>query len=85
MTSMKRREARSAGTKRAVNLTVEAALLDEARDAGTNISAVLEAALERELADYRLQKSRVQNRDAIEDYNRFIAENGLLSDTWRKF
>lgn len=80
-----RSKAARASAKRAVNLSVDGALLDEARAAGTNVSAVLESALEKELAERRLQKWRDENREAIEDYNRFIDENGLLSDEWRSF
>lgn len=85
MVSSKRARAAGVRQRRAVNLSVDAKLLDEARAAGTNVSAVLEAALEKELADYRLQRWRDENRHAIDDYNRFIAENGLVSDDWRSF
>lgn len=85
MVNPKRARAGGASPKRAVNLTIDAKLLEEARAAGTNVSAVLEAALEKELAEYRLQSWRDENREAIDDYNRFIEENGLLSDEWRSF
>jgi antitoxin CcdA len=71
--------------KRAVNLSIDAALIDEAKAAGTNLSALLEQALTEELREVRLERTRAEHRPAIEAYNRFVAENGLLSDEWRKF
>lgn len=71
--------------KRAVNLSIDAVLLEEAKAAGTNLSAVLEKALVSELQETRLEKVRAEHRQAIEAHNRFIEKNGLLSDEWRKF
>ena len=68
-----------------VRLVVDAELLDLARDAGTDLSAVLEEALRSDLRERKLQEWREENRGAIEEYNQFIAENGLLSDEWRSF
>lgn len=71
--------------KRAVNLTVDSSLLDEAKAYGTNLSAVFEQALERQLQASRLERAREEHRSAIEAHNRFIEKNGLVSDEWRKF
>lgn len=71
--------------KRAVNLSIDAELLAEAKAAGTNLSAVLERALAAELEDVRLEKMRFEHREAIDAYNEFVAKHGLLSDEWRKF
>ncbi len=43
--------------KRAINVTVDAALLDEAKQHGTNVSAVLETALRKELTERRWHHS----------------------------
>ncbi|MCC7252650.1 type II toxin-antitoxin system CcdA family antitoxin [Hyphomicrobium sp.] len=71
--------------KRAVNLSIDADLLAEAREAGTNLSALLEEALARDLQERRSEKWRQENRKAIQSHNRFIRKHGLLSDDWRKF
>lgn len=71
--------------KRAVNLSIDAELVAEAKAAGTNLSAVLERALEQELKERRSEKWRQENRKAIEGHNKFIRKHGLLSDDWRKF
>jgi antitoxin CcdA len=75
------RTARSASPgearKRAVNLSVRADLLDEARSYGTNLSALLESALETEHGRLRTERWREDNRDAIEGWNRWVDENGI--------
>jgi antitoxin CcdA len=76
---------RASPRKKAVNLSIDAALAAEAKEAGANMSALLEKALQLELHERRLQKWREENREAIEAYNRFVAQNGLLSDEWRSF
>lgn len=63
--------------KRAVNLSVRADLLDEARSYGTNLSALLETALETEHRRLRTERWREENRDAIEGWNRWVDENGI--------
>jgi antitoxin CcdA len=71
--------------KKAVNLSIDSELLAEAKAAGTNMSALLEKALQQALQERRNEKWRDENRDAIEAYNEFVAEHGLLSDEWRSF
>ena len=63
--------------KRAVNLSIDADLLDEAKAAGTNMSAVLEKALGEELQDRRWKQWREENRAAIEASNDELGRNGL--------
>jgi antitoxin CcdA len=76
---------RSSSRKKAVNLSIDSNLLVEAKAAGTNLSALLERALEQELRERLHKKWREENREAIEAYNKFIQEHGLLSDEWHSF
>ena len=71
--------------KRAVNVSIRADLIAEAKTFGTNISAVLERALEQEHREQRREKWRAENREAIEEANAELAENGLWSDGLRTF
>ncbi|WP_068460651.1 type II toxin-antitoxin system CcdA family antitoxin [Hyphomicrobium sulfonivorans] len=71
--------------KKAVNLSIDAKLLAEAKEAGINLSETLEHALTSELRHDRWDRWRQENRAAIEAHNEFIREHGLLSDEWRKF
>jgi antitoxin CcdA len=66
--------------KRAVNLFVDAELLDHARRLRINISDTLERRL-RSLVRAELERQWLEdNREAIAHYNRRVAEQGLLSD-----
>jgi antitoxin CcdA len=66
--------------KRAVNLFVDAELLDEARRMRINVSDTLEQRL-RTIVQGELERRWLsENRAAIEAYNRDVAEHGLLSD-----
>jgi antitoxin CcdA len=77
--------AMTATAKKAANLTVRADLLEEARARKINLSQTLEAALAAEIKKRREAEWLEQNKDAIEAYNREIAEHGLFSDAFRQF
>ncbi|MBC7833154.1 MAG: type II toxin-antitoxin system CcdA family antitoxin [Hyphomicrobium sp.] len=62
--------------KKAVNLTIDAELLAEARAAGTNLSNVLETALKEQLKQQRWQKWREDNSAAIEASNAQLERDG---------
>jgi antitoxin CcdA len=66
--------------KRAVNLFVDADLLDQARDLRINISETLERRLRMIVKAEQERRWLEENREAIEAYNRRVAEHGLLSD-----
>jgi antitoxin CcdA len=66
--------------KRAVNLFVDAELLDEARRMRINVSETLERRL-RTIVRAEWEKRWLQeNRAAIEAYNQRVATHGLLAD-----
>lgn len=67
--------------KRPVNLSIDTALLAEARGLGLNLSAVLERALEKE----RAARWLAENQEAIAAYNRRIEADGVWSDGWRRW
>jgi antitoxin CcdA len=71
--------------KRSVNLSIPAGLAEEAKAYGTNMSAVLEHALEDEHREKRRDAWRAENREAIQEANRELAESGLWSDGLRTF
>jgi antitoxin CcdA len=66
--------------KRAVNLFVDVELLDEARRMNINISESLEQRLRSIIRAERERRWLEENREAIAQYNRRVAEHGLLSD-----
>ena len=70
-------EPKAKAAKRPVNLSVRADLIDEAKAFGTNISAVLERALEAEHRQHRIDRWRAENREAVQAWNSWIEENGI--------
>ncbi|MEZ2578488.1 type II toxin-antitoxin system CcdA family antitoxin [Buttiauxella ferragutiae] len=65
-----------------VTMTLERGLLNQAREAGINLSATLVAALDAELRRYAGQKWQTENLEAL---NRFHDENGCFSDEYKTF
>ena len=63
--------------KRAMNVSIPLELAEEAKAYGTNVSAVLERALEVEHRERRSEEWRKANRDAMAAWNRWVDENGI--------
>ena len=76
--------ARSA-SKKAVNLSIDAALLREARERGINLSATLEQALSDALRQQRRERWLAENRPGIAAYNEQVDAHGAFADTLRSF
>jgi len=66
--------------KRAVNLFVDVELLDEARRMSINLSESLEQRLRGLIRAEQERRWLEENQEAIAQYNRRVAEHGLLSD-----
>nr|WP_255681942.1 type II toxin-antitoxin system CcdA family antitoxin [Luteimonas sp. BDR2-5] len=77
------RDEQAGYTKRPANLSINAALLDEAKALQINLSATLEKALEAEVRARRRERWLEENREAIEGYNAWVAENGVFSPMFR--
>jgi antitoxin CcdA len=67
--------------KKAVNLSIDSGLLEDARSNGINLSATLEHAL----AEEKARRWLVSNRGAIAAYNESLLSNGVWSDGWRQW
>ncbi len=75
----------AARTKKAVNVSISAPLLQAARNWKLNLSATLEAAIEHELRLLRRREWLEQNENATQAYNRDVEEQGAFSDGLRTF
>lgn len=71
--------------KRSVNVSISAALVDEARCLGIPLSATLEAALRVRVKAERDRRWQEENRSGIEQYNAMIERYGVFSDDVRLF
>jgi antitoxin CcdA len=71
--------------KRALNLSINSDLQEEARKYKVNLSKLLEQALIETLAEKKRTEWLEQNRTALEAYNQRIEERGTFSDGLRRF
>lgn len=69
--------------KKAVNLSIDAKLAAEAKEFGTNMSAVLERALDSLHGAQRQAKWAKENKAAIDAWNRLVEDDGLWADKYR--
>lgn len=66
--------------RRSVNLTVDQALLEEARALEIPLSATFEAALRTSVVELRQQRWLEENRGAVEDYNARVEKEGTFGE-----
>ena len=71
--------------RRATSMTLDAALLDEARALGVNLSRAAEEGLLAAVKAERKRRWAEDNAEFIRDYNEWIAENGVPLAEFRKF
>jgi antitoxin CcdA len=75
----------SANGKRPVNISVDADLVTGARELGLGISRICEEALAAAVKKERVARWQEENREAIEGWNQWVAENGLPLAKYRMF
>ncbi len=73
------------GVKRAINLSVNASLLAQAKALGMNLSATLEDALSAALKQKQRENWLRDNHAAMAAYNEQTDQEGVLSDGLRQF
>ncbi len=71
--------------KRATNLSLNAKVLDTARELGMNISATVDALLAAEVRKQYWARWNEENKDAIAHYNARITREGLPLARYRTF
>lgn len=71
--------------KKPTNVSVDETLLTAAKAHGINLSQTLEEALAAKLRRLEQEKWLEENREAIENHNRYTAKYGVFSDGRRRF
>ena len=71
--------------RRATNLNLEAALVDEARRLGVNLSRAAEAGLRRAVAEEAARRWQEENRAALHSSNAWVEVHGLPLAKYRMF
>lgn len=71
--------------RRPTNVSLDARLVEDAKELGINVSRASEEGVAREVKAERERRFKAENREAIEAYNRYIAEHGLPLERYRTF
>lgn len=71
--------------KQNVSVTLDPALVKQAREAGINLSHTLSQALKSEIRSIEVARWQKENAQAIEYLNDLTEENGTISDEYRTF
>lgn len=71
--------------KRATNLTIDRALLDEARSLEINLSATFETSLREAVRARKAEKWLEDNRAALQSSNDWVEKHGLPLADYRQF
>ncbi len=78
-------ETQTGTVKKAVNLSVNAALLEDAKASGINLSRFLEEHLREALFAQRKKRWEEENREFIESYNAYIDQHGTSYSRYQKW
>jgi antitoxin CcdA len=71
--------------KKATNLSLDPALLAEAKRFGISLSRFVEEKLAQEIKRRRLQAWRREAREAMQAYNEFVERHGIFGEEFRSF
>jgi antitoxin CcdA len=71
--------------RRPTNVSLDARLVEEAKEFGINVSRASEEGLAREVKAERERRFKEENAEAFEEWNRFVEKNGLPLDRFRQF
>lgn len=73
------------GTRKATNLSLDMALVAEARALGINLSRTCEDALAKQIAAERGRRWQEENKEAIAAWNVWAENNELPLEKYRQF
>lgn len=71
--------------RKPVNLTADVELVEVAKSMGLNLSQLFEEGLKKAVWEVRKRQWEEENRKALDQYNRFVEDNGVFSDGLRTF
>lgn len=71
--------------KKSANLSINADLLQQAKQLNINLSQTLEQHLSEIVRQAQREQWRAENKDALDEYNRRIESCGVFGDGLRRF
>jgi antitoxin CcdA len=75
----------SAQTRKPTNLSLDAALIGEAKALSVNLSQAAEEGVRAAVAKAKAARWKAENAEALDGYNRWVEANGLPLDKYRQF
>ena len=75
----------SASVRKATNISLDADLLDQARELDINISRACERGLVEQISKARSERWLAENAEAIASSNEWVERNGLPLARYRQF
>ena len=72
-------------TRQRINLTLDPAIVSDARELGLNLSQECEQALSHRIKEERARRWQEENRPAIQAWNAWMEKNGLPLARYRLF
>lgn len=78
-------KASSYALRKATNVSLDADLLEQARELDINISRACEGGLRQQVATARAERWKIENAEAIESFNRYVEVHGLPLARYRQF
>ena len=79
------RNTASKSVRTAANLSIEAALLREAKALDINVSRAAEAGIAEAVAAEKARLWKLENREAIESLNAYVEQNGIPLAEFQQF
>lgn len=73
------------GQRKAINVSLDADLVDRAKALDINISQAIEPGLREIVREAEMQRWREENRGALESFSRYIEEHGAFGEEWRSW
>lgn len=71
--------------RKPTNLSLDSELIGEAMALSVNLSQAAEAGVREAVAKAKAARWKAENAEAVDGYNRWVAENGLPLDRFRQF
>lgn len=71
--------------RKSTNLSLDGALLSEAKALKVNLSRAAEEGVRRAVAQVRAENWRAENASALESSNRYVEDHGLPLERFRQF
>ena len=71
--------------KTSANLSINASLIEEAKELGINLSHAGEKGIAEAVASEKAERWKRENAEAIRQWNEWVAENGLPLEKYRMF